>query len=63
MPKKNQQKGLSMILKGLFCMIRNVIAHTPKIKWIIEEAEAIKMLMTISYMQDYLDNCIVVPKP
>lgn len=61
--EKNQQKGLSMMLKGLFCMIRNVTAHTPKIKWIIEEAEAIKMLMTISYMQDYLDNCIVVPKP
>jgi len=61
--EKNQQKGLSMMLKGLFSMIRNVTAHTPKIKWIIEEDEAIKMLMTISYLQDYLDNCIVVPKP
>lgn len=61
--EKNQQKGLSMMLKGLFSMIRNVTAHTPKIKWIIEESEAIKMLMTISYLQDYLDNCIVVPKP
>ena len=44
-------------------MIRNVTAHTPKIKWIIEESAAIKMLMTISYLQDYLDGCIVVPKP
>ncbi len=60
--EKNQQKGLCMLLKGVFLMVRNVTAHTPKIKWIIDENEAIKMLMTISYIQDYLDNCILVPK-
>lgn len=60
--EQNQQKGLVMLMKGVFSMMRNVTAHTPKIKWIVDENEAIKMLMVISYIQDYLDNCVVVPK-
>lgn len=60
--EKNEQKGLCMMLKGIFSMVRNVTAHTPKIKWIIDENEAIKILMIISYLQDYLDRCIIVPK-
>lgn len=59
--EQNQQKGFCMMLKGIFLMVRNVTAHTPKIKWIIDEDEAIKMLMTISYLQDILDDCCVVP--
>ncbi len=59
--EQNEQKGLCMMLKGIFLMVRNVTAHTPKIKWIIDEEEAIKMLMTISYLQDMLDNCFIVP--
>ncbi len=60
--EKNQQVGLAMMLKGINSMARNVTAHTPKIKWIIEEAEAIDILMTISFLHKNLDNCIVVPK-
>lgn len=60
--EKNQQVGLAMMLKGVNSMARNVTAHTPKIKWIIEESEAIDILMTISFLHKNLDNCIVVPK-
>lgn len=60
--EKNQQKGLAMMLKGVFTMMRNVTAHTPKIKWVINEEDAVKMLMTISFLQDYIDNCFLVPK-
>lgn len=60
--EKNQQVGLAMMLKGINSMARNVTAHTPKIKWIIEEAEAIDILMTISFLHKNLDNCIVVPR-
>lgn len=60
--EKNQQVGLAMMLKGINSMARNVTAHTPKIKWIIEESEAIDILMTISFLHKNLDNCIVVPR-
>lgn len=59
--EQNQQKGLNMLIKGVFSMMRNVTAHTPKIKWIVDEEEAIKMLMVISFIQDNLDNCVLVP--
>ena len=58
--EKNQQVGLAMMLKGINSMARNVTAHTPKIKWIIEESEAIDILMTISFLHKNLDKCIVV---
>lgn len=60
--EKNQQVGLAMMLKGINSMARNVTAHTPKIKWIIEESEAIDILMTISFLHKNLDNCRVVPR-
>lgn len=60
--EKNQQIGLLMMLKGITSMARNVTAHTPKIKWIIEESEAIDILMVISFLHKNLDDCIVVPR-
>ena len=60
--EKNQQEVLAMMLKGINSMARNVTAHTPKIKWNIEESEAIDILMTISFLHKNLDNCVVVPR-
>lgn len=60
--EKNQQTGLSLMLKGINSMVRNVTAHTPKIKWIIEENEAVDILLTISFLHKNLDDCIVVPR-
>ena len=48
------------MLKGINSMVRNVTAHTSKIKWIIEEDEAIDILTTISFLHKNLDNCQVV---
>lgn len=58
--EKSQQKGFCLMLKGINSMVRNVTAHTPKIKWIIEENEAIDILTTISFLHKNLDNCQVV---
>ena len=55
-----QQKGFCLMLKGINSMVRNVTAHTPKIKWIIDEDEAVDILMTISFLNKYLDSCQVV---
>lgn len=48
------------MLKGINSMVRNVTAHTPKIKWIIDEDEAVDILMTISFLHKNLDSCQVV---
>lgn len=58
--QKSQQKGLSMMLKGINSMVRNVTAHEPRVRWIIEESEAIDVLMTISFLHKKLDECQVV---
>ena len=58
--EQSQQRGLCMMLKGINSMVRNVTAHTPKIKWIVEENEAVDILMTISYLHKILDSCQVV---
>ncbi len=59
--EKKPAKGIfCSMLKGINSMVRNVTAHTPKIKWIIEEDEAIDILTTISFLHKNLDNCQVV---
>lgn len=58
--QRNQQKGLCMLLKGIYSMVRNVTAHEPKIKWIVDEVEAIDILMTISFLHKNLDSCQVI---
>lgn len=58
--ERSQQVGFCLMLKGINSMVRNVTAHTPKIKWIIEEDEAIDILTTISFLHKNLDNCQVV---
>lgn len=60
--KKNQQIGLANMLKGINSMVRNVTAHESKIKWIIEEGDAIDILMIISFLHKNLDCCTVVKR-
>ncbi len=60
--EKNEQIGFAMMLKGINSMVRNVTAHSPKIKWAINESDAVDILMTISFLHKTLDNVIVVPQ-
>jgi uncharacterized protein (TIGR02391 family) len=50
-----EQKGFSNLLIGFFGMFRNVTAHVPKIKWIIEENDALDMMSMASLMHRKLD--------
>lgn len=43
-------------------MVRNVTAHELKIKWIVNEQDAIDILTTISFLHKQLDECFVVPQ-
>ena len=57
---RNQQNGLMLMLKGINSMVRNVTAHTPKIKWIINEDDATDVLLIISFLHKRIDECIIV---
>lgn len=47
--EKNAQNGLKEMLNGVTHMVRNVTAHELKIKWIVNEQDAIDILTTISF--------------
>lgn len=55
--KKNQQNGLKEMMHGITHYTRNVTAHEPKIKWIIEEAEAVNVFTILSFLHKALDTC------
>lgn len=60
--KRNQQRGLTEILCGVTSMVRNVTAHEPRIKWNVNERDAIDILLVISFLHKMLDLCVDVPK-
>ena len=54
--EKSEHKGFANLLKGMFGMFRNTTAHTPKIKWEINEDDALDMFSLISLIHRRLDN-------
>ena len=56
--ERSEHKGLMNLLKGLFGTFRNTLAHAPKIKWNINEQDAIDMLTFTSYLHRKLDSCV-----
>lgn len=60
--ERNQQNGLREMINGVIHMVRNVTAHELKIRWDINEKDAVEILSLISTLHKYLDNCVSVPK-
>lgn len=60
--ERNQQMGLKEMLYGMTQMVRNVTSHELKIKWTINEKDAVDILMTISFLHNCLDQCVQVPR-
>lgn len=54
--ERSEHLGLANIIKGLFGLIRNPTAHTPKIKFVIDEAEALDIMTTVSFVHKKLDK-------
>jgi uncharacterized protein (TIGR02391 family) len=52
---RGEQRGFVNMLIGLFGMIRNPIAHEPKIEWPMEEIDALDILTIISFVHRKLD--------
>ena len=53
--------GLKELLESIFHLVRNPIAHTPKINWKIDETTALDILTLISFAHKYLDECHKIP--
>ena len=60
--EKNQQNGLKEMLCGVIHMVRNVTAHELRIRWDINEKDALDILAQISYLHKLLDECVAVPR-
>jgi len=55
--QRSEHIGLANSIKGLFGLIRNPTAHTPKIKFVIDESEALDMMTIVSFIHKKLDKC------
>ena len=60
--EKNQQNGLKEMLCSVIHMARNVTAHELRIRWDINEKDAVDILTQISYLHKLLDVCVTVPR-
>lgn len=60
--EQNQQNGLKEMLCGVIYMVRNVTAHELRIRWDVNEKDAVDILAQISYLHKLLDVCVVVPR-
>lgn len=54
--EESEQKGFMNLLKGVFGTFRNTTPHVPKIKWNIEEQDALDTLSMISLIHRKLDK-------
>jgi uncharacterized protein (TIGR02391 family) len=60
--EQSEQKGFMNLVKGLFGTFRNTTAHAPKIKWSIEERDALDILSLVSLIHRRLDTAIEARK-
>lgn len=56
----SEQKGFANLLKGLFGTFRNTTAHAPKIKWKIEEQDALDLFSLASLCHRRIDASVNV---
>jgi len=57
----SEHRGMATMLKGFFMTFRNPTAHAPKVRWAINEADALDMLAQASTFHRRLDAATVTP--
>ncbi len=60
--ERSEHTGMMSLLKGLFSSFRNTAAHAPKIRWAIDEQDAIDILTFASLLHRRLDKCVRTQK-
>lgn len=59
---EGEQKGFINLLKGLFGMVRNPLAHNAKVEWEMSEQDALDILTTLSLVHRKLDKAMTRQK-
>jgi uncharacterized protein (TIGR02391 family) len=54
--EESEHRGFMNLLKGFFGMFRNTTAHAPKIKWVIEESDALDIMSMASLLHRRIDK-------
>ncbi len=60
--ERSEHTGFANLLKGFFGMFRNTTAHSPKIKWTLNELDALDVFSMASMCHRKLDNSKKVTK-
>jgi uncharacterized protein (TIGR02391 family) len=55
----SEHRGFANLVRGMFGMFRNTTAHVPKIRWKIDEQNALDCLTIASMLHRMLDKCIL----
>jgi uncharacterized protein (TIGR02391 family) len=61
--EQSEQKGFANLVRGMFGTFRNVTAHAPKLRWPIDEQDALDLLSLVSYLHRRIDAAAIVPEP
>ncbi len=60
--EKSEHKGFANLLRGVFGMIRNPLAHDPKLSWNMNEQDALDIFAMLSMIHRKIDIMILIPK-
>lgn len=56
--ERSEQTGLVNLMTGVFGAFRNPAAHEPKVKWHVNETDALDLLTTLSLIHRRLDRAV-----
>ena len=60
--EQSEQKGFANLLRGVFGMFRNPVAHAPRISWVMERSDAEDLLSMLSLVHRRLDASNMPPR-
>jgi uncharacterized protein (TIGR02391 family) len=60
--QRDEQRGVALLMKGMFAAFRNPAAHEPRLVWSMSEQDALDVLGTLSMVHRRLDGA-VSPSP
>jgi len=56
--EKSEQRGFTNLVKGLFGVFRNPIAHSPRTSWTMTEEDALDLFSLASYVHRRVDRAV-----
>jgi uncharacterized protein (TIGR02391 family) len=57
----DEQKGFANIVRGLFSMFRNPVAHDPRVSRPVSDEDLLEVLTTVSMIHRRLDRASIHP--